>query len=66
MSIGQRPGIKPVGQSSSQAVGHRILPAACSWAETQGVNDSWFGFLSPWKPRFSGIQLPALPRGGRC
>uniref|UniRef100_A0A8C9MV83 GTP-binding protein Rheb n=1 Tax=Serinus canaria TaxID=9135 RepID=A0A8C9MV83_SERCA len=32
---------------------------------TQGVNDSGFRFLCPWKPWFSGIQLPALPRGGK-
>lgn len=47
MSIGQRPGIKPVGQSSSQAVVYVVMRASWAWAETRqwGVNDLGLKFL---------------------
>lgn len=47
MSIGQRPGIKLVGQSSIQAVVYMALHASWAWADTTqwGVNDLGFKFL---------------------
>lgn len=46
-SIGQRPGVKPVGQSSKLSCWSQ--GSACcllmGWATGQGVNDSGFGFL---------------------